>query len=58
MRLSESRKSGVRLADTAERTLFLQGQMAARGKPKQNCLRDLAEAEFRDHSQWGEDGMI
>ena len=59
MRLFRKQKERqARLADTAERTLFLQGQMAARSQPKQSCLRDLAEAEFRVYSQWGEDGII
>jgi hypothetical protein len=46
----------IQLADAAERSLFLQGQMAARGLPDR--LRTLSDAEFRVSSQWGEDGII
>ena len=59
MRLFRRQKERqARLADTAERALFLQGQIAARSQPKQRRLRDLADAEFRVYSQWGEDGII
>ena len=59
MRLFRKQKERqARLADTAERSLFLQGQMAARSQPKRSRFRDLAEAEFRVYSQWGEDGII
>ncbi len=46
------------LADLAERTLFLQGQMAAKAIDPDRRLHDLAEAEFRVYSQWGEDGIV
>lgn len=46
------------MADTLDRTLFLQGQIAGRMVDQAKPLRDLSEAEFRVYSQWGEDGII
>lgn len=46
------------LIDLAERSLFLQGQMAARSTAARDELKCLADAEFRVFSQWGEDGII
>lgn len=42
--------------DFGERSLLLQGRMAANAIPDQ--LHSLADAEFRVFSQWGEDGII
>ena len=61
MRLTFGRRTdrdAARGADVAERTLFLQGQMAARGQAKDRRVNDLSEVEFRVYSQWGEDGII
>jgi len=44
--------------DLGERTLLLQGQMAARALPRGERIADLSAAEFRVFSQWGEDGII
>jgi len=44
--------------DLGERSLFLQGQMAARALPQGTRIADLAAVEFRVFSQWGEDGII
>ena len=44
--------------DLGERTLLLQGQMAARALPKRESIADLSAVEFRVFSQWGEDGII
>lgn len=46
------------LTNFAERSLNLQGCMAARGLPRGKRIRDLSEVEFRVYSQWGEDGII
>ena len=46
------------LADLAERSLFLQGQMAAKSMDPEKRLTCLADAEFRVYSQWGEDGIV
>lgn len=46
------------LEDFAERSLLLQGNMAARAQPKGEIIADLASIEFRVTSQWGEDGII
>lgn len=46
------------LADLAERTLFLQGQVAARAIDPAKTLKRLSDAEFRVFSQWGEDGIV
>ena len=43
-------------AATSERSLLLQGRIAARGSPE--SLHSLADAEFCVFSQWGEDGII
>lgn len=43
-------------AEAAERSLILQGRIAARGIPDR--LHSLADAEFSVFSQWGEDGII
>jgi hypothetical protein len=40
----------------AERSLLLQGRIAAQGVPER--LRTLADAEFCVFSQWGEDGIV
>ena len=61
MRLTFGRRTdrnAARGIDVAERTLFLQGQMAARGQAKDRRVNDLSEVEFRVYSQWGEDGII
>jgi hypothetical protein len=42
----------------SERILLLQGRIASRQIARSAKLRDLAEAEFRVFSQWGEDGII
>jgi hypothetical protein len=46
------------LSDFAERSLQLQGRMAARSLPRGKRIKDLLEVEFRVYSQWGEDGII
>jgi hypothetical protein len=46
------------LNDFAERSLQLQGRMAARSLPRGERIKDLSEVEFRVYSQWGEDGII
>ncbi len=46
------------LADLAERTLFLQGQIAAKAIDPARKLGRLSDAEFRVFSQWGEDGIV
>jgi hypothetical protein len=46
------------LSDFAERSLQLQGRVAARGLPRGKRIKDLSEVEFRVYSQWGEDGII
>jgi hypothetical protein len=47
----------TKLSDFIERSLLLQGRLAARSFPP-GRLRNLAAAEFRIFSQWGEDGII
>ena len=54
----QNERRAARVADSADRTLFLQGQIAARGQAKNQRLNDLTEVEFRVYSQWGEDGII
>ena len=44
--------------DYAERSLLLQGRLAARTNPVERRIADLSEAEFCVFSQWGEDGII
>ena len=44
--------------DLGERSLLLQGQMAARALPRGERIADLSAVEFRVFSQWGEDGII
>lgn len=44
--------------DLGERSLLLQGQMAARALPSDERIADLSAVEFRVFSQWGEDGII
>ena len=46
------------LTDLAERTLFLQGQIAAKAIDPSKKLGRLSDAEFRVFSQWGEDGIV
>jgi hypothetical protein len=46
------------LADFSQRSLLLQGRMAARALPRRQRVRDLSKVEFRVFSQWGEDGII
>ncbi|MDO8288331.1 MAG: hypothetical protein Q7T44_03855 [Parvibaculum sp.] len=46
------------LVDLAERTLFLQGQIAAKAIDPAKKLACLSDAEFRVFSQWGEDGIV
>ena len=46
------------LADFSQRSLLLQGRMAARALPRGQSVRDLSQVEFRVFSQWGEDGII
>ena len=46
------------LIDLADRSLFLQGQMAAKAIDPARRLSCLADAEFRVYSQWGEDGIV
>jgi len=48
----------ARIADSSERSLLLQGRLAARSLPKGQRIDNLAEVEFRVFSQWGEDGII
>ncbi|MCJ2142952.1 glycosyltransferase family 2 protein [Methylobacterium sp. E-066] len=43
-------------SDNHERSILLQGRMASNAVPA--CLTELADAEFRVFSQWGEDGII
>lgn len=45
-------------ADFSERSLLLQGRMAARALPSGRRIRTLADVEFRVFSQWGEDGIL
>lgn len=45
-------------SDMMERSLLLQGRLASRGSERAQALRNLADAEFRVFSQWGEDGII
>jgi hypothetical protein len=49
---------GQPIADAAERSLLLQGRLAAHMVERLGRLRTLADAEFRVFSQWGEDGII
>ena len=44
--------------DVFERNLFLNGQIAARQLKTIGKIDNLADVEFRVHSQWGEDGII
>ena len=48
----------VNMSDVMERSLLLQGRLAARAFAKARPLHTLADAEFRVFSQWGEDGII
>src|SRR5208282_5819987 len=44
--------------DFSERSLLLQGRLAARALPAGRSIQTLADVEFRVFSQWGEDGII
>jgi hypothetical protein len=46
------------IGDFAERSLQLQGRMAANAQTRGQRIGNLAEVEFRVYSQWGEDGII
>jgi len=46
------------MSDFVERSLLLQGRLAAHVLGKSQPLRNLAAAEFRVFSQWGEDGIV
>jgi hypothetical protein len=46
------------LSDYIERSLMLNGRMAASGLSHGRSIADLSEVEFRVFSQWGEDGII
>jgi hypothetical protein len=48
----------VNMSDFVERSLLLQGRLAAHTIAKMRPLHTLADAEFRVFSQWGEDGII
>jgi hypothetical protein len=48
----------VDMADMIERSLLLQGRLAARIMGDVVSPRNLADIEFRVSSQWGEDGII
>jgi hypothetical protein len=50
------RDNQVAMADLTERSLLLEGRLAANLLPDK--IEDLSEAEFRVSSQWGEDGII
>lgn len=54
----ETRMTSLVLADFAERSLQLQGRVAAMALPMGRRIRDLSEVEFRVYSQWGEDGIV
>jgi hypothetical protein len=58
--VSESRHDPGHTAasDMVERSLLLQGRLAARVMGDASRLRTLADVEFRVFSQWGEDGII
>lgn len=46
------------LGDYIERSLLLNGRMAASALSHGGAIADLSKAEFRVFSQWGEDGII
>lgn len=46
------------IPDMMERSLLLQGRLAARIIDDEGPVRNLSEVEFRVFSQWGEDGII
>ena len=46
------------LKDFYERSMLLQGRMAANSFLQGKQINDLSEVEFRVFSQWGEDGII
>ena len=46
------------IEDLAQRSLELQGKIAARALPVGKAISDLSEVEFKVFSQWGEDGII
>ncbi len=46
------------LEDFADRSLMLQGVVAARSLASRQRIHDLSQVEFRVYSQWGEDGII
>jgi hypothetical protein len=56
--LEEMRPDVLWLRDHMERSLLLQGRLAAHTIAKDRPLHTLADAEFRVFSQWGEDGII
>ena len=45
-------------ADFSERSLLLNGRIAARQLPRNTPINDLQDVEFRVFSQWGEDGIV
>jgi hypothetical protein len=50
--------SHLTTSEFAERSMQLQGRMAARSLPRGTPIEDLSDVEFRVYSQWGEDGII
>lgn len=50
--------SHLTTSEFAERSMQLQGRMAARALPRGTPIQDLSDVEFRIYSQWGEDGII
>jgi hypothetical protein len=53
-----ARSGYIRTPAFMERSLLLQGRLAANMLAKKEPLQTLADAEFRVFSQWGEDGII
>jgi hypothetical protein len=59
--LRPARQSTADLApieESIERSLLLNGRMAARALPRNTPIKDFYDVEFRVFSQWGEDGII
>jgi hypothetical protein len=54
----QSQMTAFVLGDFADRSLLLQGRMAANAQTRGEKVRNLADVEFRVYSQWGEDGII
>lgn len=53
-----SHMNTLNINDFADRSLQLQGRMAANVQSREMLIRNLTEVEFRVYSQWGEDGII